>query len=55
MDGGSAANAGAICGLAWRIWLRCGSMPPMIASGPRYYFWFYCYPKLLAEDGSRLV
>jgi len=25
----------------------------MIVSRPRYWFWFYGYPKPLAEDGSR--
>jgi hypothetical protein len=29
-------------------------MRGMIAP-PRYYFWFYGYPKPLAEDGSRSV
>jgi hypothetical protein len=28
-------------------------MAPMIVSPPRYWFWFYGYPKPLAEDGSR--
>jgi hypothetical protein len=40
---------------AWRTATRCDSMAAMIASGPRYWFWFYGYPKPLAEDGSRSV
>jgi hypothetical protein len=35
--------------------MRCAINSAMTVAPTRYYFWFYSYPMLQAEDGSRSV
>jgi hypothetical protein len=36
--------------------VRIGAKKPaMITASNRYYFWFYGFPKPLAEEGMRLI